>query len=84
MTSKGNQIRDVLGADVIYGYKFLKITMASTIRKIIEKYQMTGAKTVDVSCVARQPNNPDLAKPAGNFPVRECVGSLLHVANMAR
>jgi hypothetical protein len=80
----GIEHRDVLGADVAIKPYYLKISMKTAIVKLLEKYKMTGCKPVDTPVVSPQPNDPNFEKPAGDFPVRECVGSLLHIANMAR
>ena len=77
--SLGRQYRDVLGMDVTYGPFYLKMTMKSSIEKIVVKYNLDKSASVNVPVVPLQPNNPDLAREAGAFPIRECVGALLHV-----
>ena len=73
---------DVLGSDVYYrrSTKEVKFSMSSFIRKLAIKYHLEDSKETMSpyfeESALYQPNSP-----SSDFPVRECVGSLMWVAS---
>jgi len=70
-----------LGIQLIWNKRSVKLKQMAYAKSIIIKYRMEDAK---ISGILMMPNDTRLENGMSKFPYRECVGSILYLANKTR
>lgn len=77
MDSAGNEVRDLLGATLVFNRtrKYAKIHVEGAILRALKRFNMVGCRKLSSPCAPNSADSQD-STPNTTFPVRSIVGVL--------